>query len=223
MDATFSTAMQCASQRPVAPLSGPLGHEPFSERWGLLNKKFLSSSFFEGPRMTVEFLRNRTPWRHGGFVNQLEPSLAPLSDTELLQRIAPFHEGPARGLANTEERKTLEDVLPFLMAVRQCIEAEQLLVAREMLNVASPDILSNPLVKHLRALLAPPVIKRVEKKDIDRSREYEWIRTESRKYRGKWVALQGESLVATATTLRELRQRLQTQPPAQTPFIHRID
>lgn len=115
------------------------------------------------------------------------------------------------------------DVQPFVMALRTLIETEQLTVARQMLNAAPAYILSDPLVAKLRSVLAPPVVKKVDKRDVDRSREYEWLKTEGHKYRGRWVALEDNRLLASAATLRELRETLRTMTLTRLPLIHRVD
>jgi hypothetical protein len=109
------------------------------------------------------------------------------------------------------------------MAVRGLIESERLTAARRVLNAAPSYILSDPLVVRLRSILAPPVVNRVDKRDVDRSREYEWLRTEGYKYRGRWVALEDNHLLASAPSLRELRESLKAMALARPPLLHRVD
>ncbi len=123
----------------------------------------------------------------------------------------------------TEPTRQERDVLPFLMAVRRFIEAEHLMAAREMLEAAPIHILSDPLVAKLRSILTPPIVERVQKRDVDRSLEYAWLRTAGRKYRGHWVALEGSDLLAVAANLRELREVLRTMSLAHPPLLHRVD
>ena len=115
------------------------------------------------------------------------------------------------------------DTVPFVMAVRRLIEAEQLVAARQMLASAPTHILTDPLVTRLRSLLAPPVVKRVQRRDVDRTREYEWLETDGHKYRGRWVALDGDRLLASASSLRELREELKTVAFTHPPLLHRVD
>lgn len=126
---------------------------------------------------------------------------------------------PAKREAPTPE----PDVQPFVMAVRTLIESEQLAAARLLLEAAPTYIAGDPVVVRLRALLAPPVVKRVERRDVDRSQEYDWLRTEGHRYRGRWVALEGSRLLAATPTLRELREVLKTMPLPRAPLLHRID
>jgi hypothetical protein len=115
------------------------------------------------------------------------------------------------------------DALPFLVALRELIQAERLKTAREMLKAAPVHILRNPQVAKLRSVLAPPVVRRVERQDVDRGSEYEWLRKEGHNYRGRWVAVEGDHLLATAASLRELRDYLRTMTPTRPPLLHRVD
>lgn len=115
------------------------------------------------------------------------------------------------------------DAVPFVMAVRRLIETEQLVAARQMLAAAPTHILTDPLVARLRSILTPPVVKRVQKRDVDRTREYEWLGTDGHKYRGRWVALDGDRLLAVASCLRELREQLKTVAFTHPPLLHRVD
>lgn len=65
------------------------------------------------------------------------------------------------------------DVRPFVMAIRSPVDSEHLAAARQMLDAAPAYISADPVVTRLRALLAPPVVKRVERRDVDRTEEYQ--------------------------------------------------
>ena len=115
------------------------------------------------------------------------------------------------------------DVQAFVITIRGFIESEQLAAARQMLNAAPAYILSDPFVVKLRSILAPPIVKQVDKRDVDRIQEYEWLKTEGHKYRGRWVALEGNNLLASTLTLRELRETLKTLVLTRQPLLHRVD
>jgi len=123
----------------------------------------------------------------------------------------------------TEPVPPERDAVPFVMAVRRLIETEQLFAARQMLAAAPTHILTDPLVAKLRSILSPPVVKRVQRRDVDRTREYEWFGTDGHKYRGRWVALDGDRLLAVASSLRELREQLKTVAFTHPPLLHRVD
>ncbi len=115
------------------------------------------------------------------------------------------------------------DVRPFVMAVRELIETERITAARHILAAAPAYILGDPLVARLRSVLAPPVVRRMQKRDVDRTREYDWLRAHGREYRGRWVALVGSNLLASAPTLRELQEQLRTTDLSNPPLLHRVD
>jgi hypothetical protein len=115
------------------------------------------------------------------------------------------------------------EALPFLVAARRLIELDKVGPAKQMLDAAPAYILSDPMVAKLRAILAPPLITRVRKRDVDRTAEYEWLRTQGSKHRGRWVALQGKALLAEATTLRDLCRALEALTLVHPPLLHRVD
>lgn len=57
-------------------------------------------------------------------------------------------------------------------------------------------------------------------KEPDRSREFAWLREHGHAYRGKWVAVLGDRLVATADTLRDLLQQVQQARLTEHPLVH---
>lgn len=109
------------------------------------------------------------------------------------------------------------------MSVRQLVEEEQLTAARKLLDAAPIHIQSDAQVARLRFLLAPPIVSRIAKCDSDRRREYEWLQTEGSKYRGQWIAVRGNELLASAANLRDLRRMLVSITVTPPPLIHRVD
>ena len=115
------------------------------------------------------------------------------------------------------------DARPFVMALRELVRSDKILEARYMLRAAPAHILSDPLLAQLGAALAPPVVSRVRKLDRDRSEEFEWLRIHGPEHRGRWVALVGDDLLASAPTLRELQERLAGIALLRPPLLQRID
>ncbi len=56
-----------------------------------------------------------------------------------------------------------------------------------------------------------------------RSEEFEWLRKLPEAVHGKWVALVGKKLVATADSLPELVKSLSSLTLPKTPLVHHID
>lgn len=142
---------------------------------------------------------------------------------DLFQPASSFSDRPVFSSSRPIERNLQElDIIPFLITARQFIGIEQLSAARKLLEAAPAHILSDPQVVRLRSILAPPIVKRVERHEIDRHHEYKWLETESHKYPGRWVALDRDQLLAEAETLRDLRRQLQMTNHARPPLIHHI-
>ncbi len=56
-----------------------------------------------------------------------------------------------------------------------------------------------------------------------RAEELEWLRNPPESVRGKWVALVGKEVVATADALAEVMESLKSMTLPKTPLVHRID
>ena len=130
---------------------------------------------------------------------------------------------PATARPSRGSRELQRDVRPFLIAIRSLLDADQLIAARRLLSAAPAHIGSDPALVKLRFLLSPPVVKTAHRRDPDRTQEYAWLRAEAHKYRGRWVALLGDTLLASAPTLRDLRDILKSVPTASLPLLHRVD
>jgi len=74
----------------------------------------------------------------------------------------------------------------------------------------------------LRNTLAVPVTKSSQKRDIDRTLDYQWIRDHAQDYRGRWVALDNGKLLGAATSLRDLLDRLKLLRSEHRPLLHQI-
>jgi hypothetical protein len=120
------------------------------------------------------------------------------------------------------KKRAHDEVHPYVVGLRNLIEHEQIAAARRMLGGLPLRFLDDPEISRLRRVLAPPAVRKTEKRDIDRRSEYDWIRSNLHAYRGQWVALDGGQLLAAAASLRELREQLKALQPTRPPLIHRI-
>lgn len=109
---------------------------------------------------------------------------------------------------------------PYATRIRSLLEEGRISEAQALLAIAGPLV---PLDSKLREVLAPPRIRAVDRRDTDRSSDFEWLRANGAQYRGQWVALEGGQLVAAAPSLKELREQLSGLPDTARPLIHRID
>ena len=109
-----------------------------------------------------------------------------------------------------------------IAVVRDLLQKEQITAARRLLHLLSADVLDDPAMERLRRALAAPVVRASEHRDVERRDEYGWLRHHAGEYRGQWVALAGNRLVAHAPTLRELRARLSAETIDRPPLLHRL-
>jgi hypothetical protein len=103
--------------------------------------------------------------------------------------------------------------------VRALLGDGRLAEARKLVESAG-DLL--PEGSSLREIFAPPYISRVDERDVDRTREYRWLKTNASRFRGKWVAVAGDKLVLSTDSLKELLARLREPQTPFEPLIHRI-
>ncbi len=184
--------------------------QPTTHLWTSLSETRKLSDFKLGQRLASELERLVEPPARVTYANPF-------------QSPSGFGERSTFAYSRPVERKLQElEIIPFLITVRQFIDIEQLSAARKLLEAAPAHILSDPQVVRLRSILAPPIVKRVEKHEVDRHHEYKWLETESHKYSGRWVALDGDQLLVAADSLRDLRRQLQMTPHARPPLIYHV-
>ncbi len=117
---------------------------------------------------------------------------------------------------------TTSSTSPDARRIRELVSRERLLEARDLLREALRNDDENPELQGLRAVLAPPQVTSIQLHDADRTEELDWIARHGKEYRGEWIAVRGDTLVAHAHSLKKLREALQTLPDDRKPLIHRI-
>lgn len=141
--------------------------------------------------------------------------------------------GPAQGVGDQDvvaaSRRRVHsaesqapDRVSTMAVLRELIQKEDIAGARRMLNALPMIVTEEPALSRLRRLLAPPIVRVSPIRDVDRRREYSWLSEHARAYRGQWVAVLEDELVASAPTLRELRLRLRALGIDRTPLLHRL-
>jgi len=111
---------------------------------------------------------------------------------------------------------------PYASLIRVLIEQDKIGPARKLLAIALAEAAAEPALLRLQRALAPPKISKSSATDADRSREYGWLALHRAQFRGRWVAVVGDDLLAEASTFKELRQKLR-QLTAKAPLIYRVD
>lgn len=227
----LAQALNISEQFPVAKRSASpadlLSHIPLSLRVGLQSKQQFKLPAANTSDTSRTESHKSSDFRLG---QSLTSELPRFSEPPVrLIRASLFHwrsslgEGASSAFPHPLERNLEElGIAHFLISLRQFIDNEQLATARTLLQGAPAYILSNPQILRFRSILAPPTVTRVEMQKANRNLEYKWLETESHKYSGQWVALDGDQLLAYAQSLRDLRNKLQMTRHARPPLIHHV-
>jgi len=101
------------------------------------------------------------------------------------------------------------------------LRSDQLGAARILLTGVPATLRSDPRLQALDRVLAPAVTRPSTKQGRDRAAEFQWLREFSGAHAGRWVAVQGNELLADAATMPELVEQLKTRDSDADPLIHR--
>jgi hypothetical protein len=223
---TSSEARAAAAERMSSPVQGAFGagrRSPDVTGWTLRNSALVATA--QGSILLGRFIGiGPVPEP----MDRIVDSIATRSGAIPLAEAFSGRSTRQHSLSLTVQQRTASpaiqrpDVLPLVTTIRDLIQDEQITAARRMLDLVPPGALEEPAIIRLRRALVPPTVTRSSRKDIDRTRAYEWLRQHAREYSGQWVAVAEDGVVATAPTLKELKQRLDQIRPTQSPLIHRL-
>ncbi|HXV62545.1 MAG TPA: hypothetical protein VEK15_17735 [Vicinamibacteria bacterium] len=108
----------------------------------------------------------------------------------------------------------------YAARIHELIAAGRVVQARALLSDALQANPRDGVLLALQEVLKPPRARTRHIKDSDRSQEFEWILANREAYRGRWVAILGDELVADAAFFGELQRRIKNLGKA--PLVHRI-
>ncbi len=116
-----------------------------------------------------------------------------------------------------------EESTDALARIRDLLERERVSDARSVLQEALVSQPHDEDLLRLQSLLAPPQVRESGALDTDRTKDFHWLSKNAAKHRGGWVAIHEGKLVADATSLDELLERVSALALTHTPLIHFID
>jgi hypothetical protein len=111
---------------------------------------------------------------------------------------------------------------PFVPRIREHLERGDLQGARRVLAEAQQKKPDEPGLEPFARLLAPLRARVVDERGRDRTAEFRWLDTEGHSYRGEWVALLGDELVAHSPSFKDLRDELDRKAPEGPVLLHFI-
>lgn len=106
---------------------------------------------------------------------------------------------------------------------RDLLEQERISEARNALHDALVSQPQDEDLLRLQLLLAPPGVRKSGAIDVDRTKDFQWLSENAVQRCGRWVAIHQGTLVAEATSLDELLERVGALALSHTPLVHFID
>ncbi len=122
-------------------------------------------------------------------------------------------------------RSPTPDAQPFLLIerVKHLLDQHKIRDARNALEIGLSRYPASRQIASLLRAISPGRVSPTGWALSGRERETAWIKQHGHKYRGKWIALDKDHLIAFATTLSELLANLDTRIERQkTPFVQHL-
>ncbi len=124
--------------------------------------------------------------------------------------------GRALKIARSDENE------PFVPRIQALVGEERIREARALVKEALLNNPSEPGLQRWSEVLAPAKILGTRPaSDFDRSAEIRWLEEHWQEYRGQWVALLHDQLLAHGT-LDEVTAQLNAADPGARALLHRI-
>jgi hypothetical protein len=112
----------------------------------------------------------------------------------------------------------------FVPRIRRLLEERaDIRGARRLLAEAREHGSLEPELEEFEKLLAPPTYKLTPAEGLDRSSELQWLREHAKEYRGQWVAVLQDRLLAHSPILREVTRHLEEVAPGAPALLHFIE
>ena len=107
--------------------------------------------------------------------------------------------------------------------IQSMLASQDLLGAQREAARGAKKFPSHPWLDKAGRVLNPTRVASVPASGPDRTRDFDWLRRNSEKYRGKWVALLAGDLIATADDFDALQRQILAGQFEGKPLVHRID
>ena len=127
--------------------------------------------------------------------------------------------GLAEGSFDEPQRREL---VSQVAAIRDLIQSEHIATARKLMEMIPVTTTEEAALVKLRRALAPPSVRPSARKDMTRTQAYAWLRQNASQYKGQWVAVNEQGLIAAAPTLKQLCEQLAVLPLNQAPLLHKL-
>jgi len=118
----------------------------------------------------------------------------------------------------------LQEAQTYAEKIRALVEADRVGGARALLAKALEKDDHGEDLSYWQEVLAPAKVIRVGGElEPDRTPEFEWLRAHGREYRGQWVALVENRLLAHSSNLDEVLSTVKGMETSRRPLLHHLD
>ena len=110
-----------------------------------------------------------------------------------------------------------------LARIRDLLADERVSEARTVLHEALVHQPKDEELQRLRTVLAPPTVRSSAALDVDRTKDFQWLKENATKYSGSWVAIYEGELVVDSRSLDELLEGVRSLVLPRAPLVHFIE
>lgn len=107
--------------------------------------------------------------------------------------------------------------------IQKLVEEDRVAAARKLVEEALRTSPNDPTLLSWKEILAPGRVFGRRPVNLEDAAEHQWFTSHAGHYRGQWVAVLGEELLAHAPTLQELSTKLKKLAPRSLPVVHHIE
>lgn len=111
----------------------------------------------------------------------------------------------------------------FVEAIRSLLASGQAGAARRTVAEGAARFPNHPWLEKTNRIINPGRIVSKPADAPDRTREFAWLREHSVRYRGQWVALVADELLASGQELEDVLQELRARGLESQSLVHHID
>jgi hypothetical protein len=123
---------------------------------------------------------------------------------------------PAQGVRDDVSSK-------YESRIQKLVKEDRVDGARKLVEEALQENPVDPTLLRWKEVLAPGRVFGRRPVNLEGTTEQKWFASHTGPYKGRWVAVLGEELLAHAPTLQELSAKLKDLSPKSLPVIHHIE
>ncbi len=137
-----------------------------------------------------------------------------------MSHLEPMLAKQASGAHPGDSPATAED---FVRSIRGLLDRQQFTVACQRAARAAELHPEHPWLARAHRVLNPDRVTRRPARGQGRAGEFSWLRQNSEAWRGRWVALLGEELIAGSESLQEVLAAVHARGLDGQPLVHFVE